>query len=55
MVVKSKEKTSNGEYITEGVNWYNPLSYIVVFIASLVVGIVGFFDAFIETWKDSIN
>jgi len=52
-VVKHEGKRANGLYITTGINRKNPLSYIVLFIACLVVGVLAFFKESINAWKSS--
>jgi len=50
-VVKHEGKRANGQYLATGINRKNPLSYIVVFMAAIVVGILAFCKEFIDTWK----
>lgn len=52
-VVKHKGKTANGHYITTGINRKNPLSYVVLFIACLVIGVLAFFKESIDAWKSA--
>ncbi len=52
-VVKHEGKKANGQYITNGINRWNPLSYIAVFIAAVFVGLLGFYKEFVDTWKHS--
>lgn len=52
-VVKHEGKEANGRYIATGINRKNPLSYIVLFIACLVVGVIAFFKESTDAWKSS--
>lgn len=50
-VLKHEGKNSDGLYITNGLNRKNPLSYIILIITCLFVGIFGFFEGIVWTFK----
>lgn len=50
-VVKHEGKTANGQYITTGINRKNPLSYVALLIACLVMGVIAFFKESIDAWR----
>ena len=52
-VVKHEGKKANGQYITIGINRKNPLSYVVLLIACLVVGVIAFFKESIDAWRSA--
>ena len=51
-VIKSNGKYSNGNYITAGVYWWNPISYPIVLITSLVMFLQAGISAFVQCWVE---
>ena len=52
-VVKHKGKKANGQYIVTGINKKNPLSYVVLLIVCLIVGITAFFKESFDAWRSA--
>lgn len=51
-VVKSNGKYQSGDYITAGVYWWNPISYPIVLIISLIMFFQAGISAFIQCWVE---
>lgn len=52
-IVKSNGQFKDGTYRTAGVYWWNPLSYVVLLIASIIVAVYSGSKAIIQLWEDT--
>lgn len=54
-VVKSEGKDSRGMYITNGIIKWNPLTYVVLFVACVVLGFIAFIEAPVRLWHETMK
>lgn len=55
-ILRSTNKSyTGGLKHTQGIIWWNPLSYLFILIGSVVIGVVAFFRGVGETWRDAFH